>query len=451
MPSSRPVGPVDRMWLDMDRPTNLMVIEAVMWFDAPVDWNRLVAVLDERLIGRYPVLRQRPVSTPLRLGYPRWEDDPEFDLGRHIRTATLPTPGDQSCLQRYVEGQMQQPLPRSRPLWEFHLVDGYDGGSAVLTRFHHSLADGLALTEVLLSLTDPTPAGAPDRHLERTGYGGRRVVAHRRGPLRRVVTLPRYVHPARAAEAITLARQTLHVADKLLLGSTPATPLTGEPGVAKRAVWSSARPLADVKRIGRLAAATVNDVIMSAVTGAVATYLVEHGGEATDLTTMVPVNLRPVGQPLPPELGNRFALVLVPLPAAARTPLGRLTETKRRMDSIKHSPEATITFGLINAIGLTHPRMERLLVDFFAGKAFGVTTNVIAPPRERYVAGSRIAGLLGWVPGSGRQAVGVCTVTYDQTLRVGFKVDAAIVPDPDRLVQAFDLELDRLLHMTRAA
>jgi WS/DGAT/MGAT family acyltransferase len=243
----------------------------------------------------------------------------------------------------------------------------------------------------------------------------------------------------------------MHIADKLLIRSTPATPLTGTPGVEKLAAWSHPRPLSDVKRIGRLAAATVNDVVMGAVAGAVATYLAEHGEEATDLTTMVPVNLRPAGRPLPPELGNQFALVLLPLPTAVRTPLGRLSETKHRMDAIKSSPEAAITFGLINAIGLTHPRMERLLVDFFAGKAFGVTTNVIAPSRERYLAGSRVAGLLGWVPSSGRQAVGICTVTYDQTLRVGFKVDAGVVPDPERLVDAFDLELDRLLHMARAA
>jgi WS/DGAT/MGAT family acyltransferase len=263
--------------------------------------------------------------------------------------------------------------------------------------------------------------------------------------------MSRYVNPARALDALTLTRQTLHVADKLLLGSTPATPLTGVPGVEKRAAWSHSRPLADVKRIGRLAGATVNDVVMGAVAGAVSSYLVEHGDEPADLTTMVPVNLRPAGRPLPPELGNRFALILLPLPTSVRTPLGRLSETKRRMDAIKGSPEAAITFGLINAIGMTHPRLERLLVDFFAGKAFGVTTNVVAPARERYLAGSRITGLLGWVPSSGRQTLGVCIVTYDQTLRVGFKVDALVVPDPGRLVAAFDLELDRLLHMARAA
>jgi WS/DGAT/MGAT family acyltransferase len=438
------------MWLDMDRPDNLMVIEAVVWFDSAVDWGRLLEVLATRFVARYPVLRQRPVRTLSHLAYPVWEDDPDFDLGRHVVTTTLPPPGDRATLQRYVAEQMGRPLARDRPLWEFHLIEGYLGGSAVLSRLHHSLADGLALAEVLLSLTDATPDGDPEPQVRRVRPGTRRPV-RQHGPLGRVLTLPRYAGPAHVRGAVRLTRQTWHIADKLLLGSTPCTSLTGRPGVEKLASWSNPRPLSEVKRIGRLAAATVNDVVMGAVSGAVATYLAEHGDEATDLTTMVPVNLRPAGQPLPPELGNRFALVLLPLPTSVRTPLGRLAETKRRMDAIKGSPEAAITFGIINAIGLTHPLLERPLVDFFAGKAFGVTTNVMAPARERYVAGARIAGLLGWVPSSGRQAVGICTVTYDQTLRVGFKVDANVVPDPHRLVTAFDLELDRLQHTARVA
>ena len=122
-----------------------------------------------------------------------------------------------------------------------------------------------------------------------------------------------------------------------------------------------------------------------------------------------------------------------------------------RMDRIKESPEALITFGLINAIGLTHPRIEDLLVDFFSSKAIGVTTNVMGPLQDRYLAGSRIAGVLGWVPGSGRQTVGVCIFSYNQTVRVGFKVDATVVPDADRLVDAFDAELDDLVAIATRA
>ena len=130
-----------------------------------------------------------------------------------------------------------------------------------------------------------------------------------------------------------------------------------------------------------------------------------------------------------------------------RSPWERLRESKHRMDGIKASPEAHITFGIINAIGLTHPGVERALVDFFSGKAIGVTTNVMGPLRDRYLAGSRIEGVLGWVPGSGDQTVGVCIFSYNDTVRVGFKVDAAVVPQAERLVEAFDEEVDALARL----
>lgn len=453
MSDRRTVSPVDTMWLNMDHPDNLMVIDSVMWFADPVDWDRLAAVVQRRMVDRYPVFRQRPVSSLAGLGHQQWEDDPGFALDRHLHRVRLPRPGDDAALRRFVEARMCEPLDRSRPLWDFHLVDGYRGGSAVVTRFHHAIADGMALAEVLLSLTDatatadlrPVTARSAAAGLARTP--GNPLV---RSTLDLLSLAPALLRPRTALAAVTLSLQTAHVADKLLLRSNPPTALSGRPGSAKRAVWSEPRPLSQVKRAGLMAGATVNDVLMGAVSGSISSYLQQHGEEPTDLTTMVPVNLRPPGQPLPLELGNRFALVLLPLPSASHAPLTRLAEVKRRMDAIKTSPEAAITFGLINAIGQTHPLVERLFVDFFAGKAIGVTTNVIGPRRHRFVAGSRIEGVLGWVPGHGSQTVGVCIFSYDRTVRVGFKVDAGVVHDPELLVEAFDAELDDLLRLARA-
>jgi len=473
-PPNRPIGAVDTIWLNMDRPNNLMIIDSVMLFDAPVDWTRLRDVLWRRLIGRFPVFTQRPVDPSIPLGLPHWEYDPGFDLERHLIHARLPEPGDDAALQAYVEARMTEPFDRSHPLWEYHFIDGYQGGgAAVMARYHHALADGAALLEVLLSTTDatadgdltpepPPPAGpgADDEHLEGLasflGTAARvaNSVAHSAtaaaaGAKHLLEGLPQLAaHPHAIVDALALGPATGQVAGKLLTASNPTSPLSGTPVAAKRVVWSAPRPLDDVKRAGRPAGATVNDVLLTALSAAVSRYVAGRGGEPVDLVTMVPVNLRAKGEPLPRELGNKFALVFLELPSGDHPPLERLALAKQRMDHIKHSPEAVLTFGLIQAIGRTNPDLERLLVDFFSNKAFGVTTNVVGPPVRRFMAGTPMTGVLGWVPGSGNQSLGVCILTYDRTLRVGFKADAALVPAPEKLVLAFDECLDELLDLT---
>ncbi len=116
------------------------------------------------------------------------------------------------------------------------------------------------------------------------------------------------------------------------------------------------------------------------------------------------------------------------------------------MDQIKRSPEPVITFALIQAIGRLGRRLSRVLVTYFAGKASGVTTNVPGPRETRYLAGTRITSLLGWVPGSGDQTLGTCIFSYAGTVRVGFKTDTAVIPDPDRILGAFHEEIEDLVH-----
>ena len=455
MTRRRQVGAVDNIWLNMDRPNNLMVIDAVMWFDGAVDWDQFAVVVRRRIVDRYPVFRQRLASEWISLGTQHWEDDPDFALANHLHHLTLPEPGDQAALQQLVEDRMKVPLDRGHALWELLMVDGFRGGSAIVARFHHALADGIALAEVLLCLTDVTP-DAPDEELPadrpETPPSSRLTLPFPGlGTTGRLASaVARRARPSLVTDALILAQQTAHIADKLLLSSLPRSPLAGNPGIDKRAVWSQARPIDEVKRIARLADATVNDVMVAAVSGAISQYVLEQGGEPRDLTTMVPINLRPAGEPLPAELGNRFALAMLPLPSATREPLERLAEAKRRMDSIKSSPEALMTFGLINAIGFTHPRVETQLVNFFSNKAIGVTTNVMGPMTGRYVAGARIAGILGWVPGSGRQTLGVCIFSYNRAVRVGFKADSLVVAKPELLVESFEQELDDLARMSRA-
>jgi diacylglycerol O-acyltransferase len=440
------VNPVDAIWLNMDRVQNLMVIECVMFLEGPVDRARFDRVVQRRLVDAYPVFSRRPVPGP-RWRRSRWRDVPDFDFTDHVREVRLPAPGDAAALQEYVGRFLAEPLPRDRPLWDIHLVDGLDEGSAIYVRLHHALADGIALTQVLLSLTDATADADADA---RDGGGARH---HGVGDLieaarRAAPEVTHALRPARVRAGVVAGVRTglsgARVLTKLLLTRNPETALAGAAGSHKRAVWSEPVDLQLVKDIARSSGATVNDVLVSALAGAVERYQVERGDTPVDVPTMVPVNLRPMHLPLPRELGNRFALVVLLLPSGLTTADDRLAETKRRMDRIKRSPEPVITFAMIQGIGLLGRRLGRGLVTFFAGKASGVTTNVPGPREPRYLAGTRITSMLGWVPGSGDQTLGTCIFTYAGTVRVGFKTDTSAIPDPERILEAFHDEIDDL-------
>lgn len=453
--SHRTIDPVDTIWLNMDRDNNLMVIESLMTFDGPVDWERFLAVFERRVVDPFPVFRQKPVWSGMPFATPRWYDDEDFDLHRHVRRATLCAPGDDAALQDYISSYAGRPLHRDRPLWQVHLIDGYEGGSAVYSRLHHALADGIALTQVLLSLVDDTPGAdlaEPPEHAEHA-RGALTLAADAAGGAasalgHALLELPHMLTPAYAVDAFSTTAQATGVAAKLLFAKSPHGPLSGVPGIRKRVLWGAPTPLADVVAVGKATGTTVNDVLVAALAGALSAYLVEQGSDPADLPTMVPVNVRPPDQPLPRVLGNQFALVLLSLPSELTTPFARLAETHRRMEAIKHSPEVWLTFGMIQGIGRTGPEIERFLVNFFAGKATGVTTNVPGPRSAVYVAGSRVRSMLGWAPGSGNQTLETSLFTYAGNLHVGFKVDVDTVADPERLVELFGAELAALGELT---
>ncbi len=440
------VNPVDAIWLNMDRAQNIMVIECVMFLDGPVDRARLDRVIQRRLIDAYPVFSRRP--TPPRRPWSRshWRDVPDFDFSAHVREVRLPAPGDAAALQQYVGRFLAVPLPRDRPLWDIHIIEGLDEGSAIYVRLHHALADGIALTQVLLSLTDESaeagdgPGRAGERH---PGVGDLIEAARRVAP-----EVPQLLRPARMrvliGSSVRMGLSGVGVLRKILLTRNPDSAVSGEAGTHKLAVWSDPIDLQQIKDIARGSGATVNDVLVSALAGALERYQVDHGARAVDIPTMIPVNLRPMHLPLPRELGNRFALVLLLLPSGLTSATDRLEETKRRMDRIKRSPEPVMTFALILAIGRLGRRLSKRLVGFFAAKASGVTTNVPGPREHRYLAGTRITSLLGWVPGSGDHTLGTCIFTYAGTVRVGFKTDSGVIPDPERILAAFHAEIEDL-------
>ncbi|MGZ5332519.1 MAG: wax ester/triacylglycerol synthase family O-acyltransferase, partial [Solirubrobacterales bacterium] len=374
----------DAAWLHMDQPTNLMVITGVLWFDQPPDWERVREIMRRRWVEPFPRFRQRVVEGRGPLSGPHWEDDARFDLDLHLHRSALPAPGDRASLQAFVADLMAQPLDPSKPLWQFHLVDGYGDGAAMVARIHHCIADGIALGRVLLSLTDESPdAGiAPHDDGDTSPDGGRGPLGALTHPAASALGAVRGVAGSIAHEAIEVGKHPSHLLDLaasgradasalakvLLTGADEPTALKGGLGVARRVAWSSPIQLDGVKALGHATGTTVNDVVLTAVAGSLRHFLGARNSLVDEVTAFVPFNLRPLDQPLPADLGNRFGLVFLRLPIGIEDRRRRLDEVHRRMEEIKHSPEGAIAYGVLDVMGRTTVPIEKVLVDLFSTK-----------------------------------------------------------------------------------
>ncbi|MFZ2359726.1 MAG: wax ester/triacylglycerol synthase family O-acyltransferase [Anaerolineae bacterium] len=453
------VSSVDVAWYQMEDPTNLMMISGVFIFDEPVDFERLKETLNVRLVQRFRRFRQRIVAKRSRFGRPYWEDDPHFDLASHMHRVALPSPGDRTALQAMVSDLMSAQLDFSKPLWHFHLIEGYEGRrSVLLTRLHHAIADGIALVQVMLSMTDTDPdaprATAPPPRKPK-GWNPLTPVIR---PARSAAKLTQKTVGTAVKTSAAVVRNPEHLVDLartgtdvalttgrvLLMTSDPQTIYKGKLVVRKTAAWSDPIPLDEVKLIGRAVGGTVNDVLMSAATGAMRRYMLSRSEPVQDLNfrAVIPFNLRKPSRRI--ELGNKFGLVFLSLPIGIADPVDRLRELKQRMDALKDTSEPIVTFGILGLIGLLPDRLEDIVVEIFGKKGTLVMTNVPGPREQLYLAGAAIGEIMFWVPQSGRLGLGISILSYNNQVMIGVASDSSLVPDPEAIVAGFHEELEAL-------
>ena len=444
--------PVDRAWWRMESPSNLMMITAVVGFDRMPDLERLRRRVRRR-VEDIPRLRQR-VDTPVGRR-PRWVDAP-VDLDAHVRHARLDHDGEAAIWDR-VSRLMSTPLDRSRPLWALDALEGPSGGGVVLARLHHSIADGVALMLVLLSLTD-TSAGAqedaenPLARLFRPGRRDTRAAVSFAASLfpGGIALMRRSRSPRRAAGVRHLVRAARSAYELLRMPFEPPSALRGPLQVAKRAAWS--RPL-ELERVKELAAAfdcTINDFVTALVAGALRRYFARSSQPPpVELRAAVPINLRTLEKM--GELGNRFGLLFVPLPLDVAEMRERVAEVRRRIDARKGSMEPVVTFGILHLIGAGPRFIEDRVVDLFAKKVTAVMTNVPGPTRTLYLAGQPIRSLVYWVPQTARVGLGISVSSYAGRMWIGIAADVGLVEDPTALVDCVHDELDALEHLDAPA
>ena len=474
----------DALWLTMDRPENLMVVDVVAVFGAPIDADRLRDAL-AGMAERHPVFGRRAERRGRSWW---WVDDPGFDLHRHVTVDEHDDPVGMDQVQAVAAAERSRPLDRSGPLWSARVVqpvvleDG-SSGAAMIIRFHHAIADGVRLTQVLLGVLGSSGEGSVPR-VGRSGHGGRpdgvlhlarsaaveatrvttTAVAAAGAGVRGAVRDPSAVvgaarsavdwglaavrHPDRVADLLDGLGAGDHrvwndatTVAKLSIGGTDRAVWTGRPGTEKAVSWSPPVPLDAVKTVARRHAATLNDVLVAALAGALRRYLRDQGDPVDEVVWMVPVNLKPFDGDLPQDLGNHFALVMLDMPLTGQTPEQRIADVHQRMERIKNSDEPALTFGLQRTISAAPRPVATGLTDFFANKAVGVLTNVPGPREPLALGEAPVRQVIGFAPCSGDQPLTATIFTYAGTVTVGFASDAALIPEPGALVE---LVLDEL-------
>jgi WS/DGAT/MGAT family acyltransferase len=460
---------VDTAWLRMDSSSNLMMIVGVWVIRPGVAYADLAQRLEERLL-KYPRFVQRAVEDAAGA---TWVSDENFDMAHHLVPTALPqaeAAKQQDALQERLAELCMQPLDRSRPLWQFHLVENYQGGSALMVRIHHCIADGIALISVMQSLVD---GGAPPPQRHRTNElaeGPQEwLIDHLLKPLTQLAvsamdkagdsavrSLGALMAPQKSVESglagsVDVAKLAYQVVTDLaalaLMEDDSPTALKGVPGIHKRVAWCKPLPLADVKAVGRALNCSVNDVLLGCVAGAIGGYLRAHGDtvQGKNIRAMVPVNLRPLEQAY--KLGNHFGLAPLTLPIGLDNPVERVYEVRHRMRSLKGSTQPLLTFGLLAVAGLLIKPAQDAMLGLFSKKTTAVMTNVPGSNVKQKLCGSTIEETLFWVPQSGSVGLGVSILSYGGGVQFGVVADTTLCPQPQHIIDLFAPEFEKLTWM----
>ncbi|MBB5019423.1 WS/DGAT/MGAT family acyltransferase [Chitinivorax tropicus] len=456
-PEKRSMSAVDTAWLRMDRRTNLMMIVGILIFESPLPIDEFKQLLETRFL-KYRRFRQCPVGSGTSY---YWEDALDFHLDNHVSRVSLTDRATHADLQDFVSELASSKLDDRHPLWHFHLVEDFEGGTALVARIHHCYADGIALIQVLLGMTDGAVATRRKRKAqddEQDGDLWNRLYRPFAGAVTGAVkfywdviegTIDLVKSPSKLMKYTSLGLGITSDAAKVLsMSNDPHTSLKGELTDRKRCVWAEPLDLNEVKLIGKALDCTINDVLLASVAGALRNYLLSRGDvvDGQDIRAFVPVNMRPTNKM--DRLGNYFGLVALSLPIGIANPFARLYELKRRMEELKHSHEAVVALGLLGVAGALPNVVQQFSFDLLTKKASAVMTNVPGPKEPIFMIGSQLKDIMFWVPSSGEIGMGVSILSYNGQIRFGVIADSHLVPDPENIVNRLQSEFDKLLYGT---
>ncbi|MBN8589967.1 MAG: DUF1298 domain-containing protein [Rhodothermia bacterium] len=426
-PALEPMRGEDSVWLQ-DTQTNPMIINAVLLFDR-MKFEDFSQVWDIKVMQKtnsagqmqYHRFKKKVVRKRARF---YWQEDSSFDINKHLFAINDPAIRTEEDLADYLSQEASNILPGERPLWQIHFCEELGTGSGLLVRIHHCMGDGVALIPILFSLIEEMANHPPSTSdLEKISK-----------PL-----LPAWVRyglvPLTAIPV--LVRRLLWIPDRSMLHGPK---MAGK----KRFAWTPPISMKDVKALKNAMGATVNDVLMSCVSGAFSRYLSAKGQTVpTKVRTAMPVNLRTLGDEI--KMENEFSIAFLELPLHPDVPVGRAKQVKQSLDRFKRSLQPFIMLKAAAIVSNWLPLpIARFVLNLFANKTTAVTTNVPGPQADLFLAGKRVRSMMFWVPTRAKIGIGISILSMSGQVRIGVMGDIAVLPDPETFAQAFVTEFEAL-------
>jgi WS/DGAT/MGAT family acyltransferase len=449
------MSPMDASFLHIEGPNNPMHIGGVSIFEGPAPpFERLEEMVMTKL-HMVPRYRQKVRFVPLGLGRPVWVDDPHFNLSYHLRHSALPSPGTEEVLRRTAARIFAQHLDRRKPLWEIWMIEGLSQNRwALLSKVHHCMVDGVSATDLMTVMFDDSPAGQAESTWEPAPEptGAELVV---RTLAHQVSDPSEQVRVIRAA--LRRPRSSLAQARGILGGLTsaagvlrplPTSSLTGSIGPHR--TWSTAYVhLSDVKTIRRSLGGTVNDVVLTLVSGGLRELLQSRGEEVDgcSIRALVPVSVRRPGER--GSYNNRVSAMFAKLPVGIDDPADRLASVGTQMDGLKQSKQAVAGDVLTSLSGFAPPMLLALGGRIAArSPSLGVqtgVTNVPGPQQPLQTLGRRLLESFPFVPLIGNVRISIAIFSYDGGLYFGVTGDYDSSRDIDVLTAGVERAMAQLL------
>jgi diacylglycerol O-acyltransferase / wax synthase len=457
--SATRLSALDASFLYLERPTmhmhvaGLSILDPTSRPDGKLRAEDLAAVMTSRL-HLVPRFRQKVVSVPGNVARPVWVDDEDFDIEFHLRRAALPAPGGRRELADFVQRVHSRPLDRTKPLWESYFIEGLqDGLSAVLTKVHHAVIDGISGIDIATVMFDFSPQPqvlAPERWVPEPEPS--------RADLLREAVREQVVHPvsalagtaqaavrapARALEGLGAA--LAGVRDLAGMGVTPRGPFDVKVGSNRRFAMADA-PVQRFKDVKNAAGGTVNDVVLAVVAGALQKVLKarREPTRGRSLRAMVPVSVRSEAEKM--ALGNRVSMIFVDLPVGPIDPVRRLHRISGATRDLKESMMAVGADSIMNLGTWAPPTLHALAARLVSrGRWFNlVISNVPGPQVPMYIAGARLLVNYPVMPLAENVGLSVAVTSLAGAMGFGFTGDWDGMPDIEFLGTSVEESLDEL-------